>query len=45
MAVSAIHKRRHRHTADMPIRHNPHSQDTNKAQGEAECFIGIKAAC
>ena len=26
------------------IKHKAHSQDANKAQGEAECFISIKAA-
>ena len=30
MAASAIHK----------IKHEPCCQDANKAQGEAECFIG-----
>ena len=36
MAVSAmyIHK----------TKHDGHGQDANKAQGEAECFIGIEAA-
>ena len=35
MAASAICK----------IKHEACGQDVNKAQGKAECFIGIKAAC
>ena len=27
------------------IKHEAHSRDANKARGEAESFIGIKAAC
>ena len=34
MATSAIHK----------IKHEAHGRDASKAQGEAECFIGIEAA-
>ena len=35
MATSAIHE----------IKHKVCGRDANKARGEAECFIGIKAAC